>query len=104
MAHRAGQYQSLVAGRVAVHTGRGPMRSVPPRGSGWVSPVIDTRESDPPATREVVLTSWDRSMIDCERDHSIATGWDSKTKDPRPKTKDLLYICQPPLQQKSPVT
>src|SRR5207247_1760190 len=68
---------------VPPHSCRGPMRSVPPRGSGWVSgfsifdfrlPIgfiasanrksaIDNRQSrDPAATRAVVLTSWDRGL------------------------------------------
>ena len=34
------------------------MKSVPPRGSGWVSDARDLiKAADPPATREVVLTA-----------------------------------------------
>ena len=36
------------------------MRSVPPRGSGWVRGTSDCERMRPTRYREVVLTSWDR--------------------------------------------
>ena len=42
------------------------MKSVPPRGSGWVRLAVAhvtvlVAQRDPPATRVVVLTPWDRN-------------------------------------------
>src|ERR1700738_3001235 len=59
---------------------RGPMRSVPHRGSGWVR-TSRAAHRLPTRYRDVVLTSWDRGMNDGESEPSayrvvVVTSWD----------------------------
>jgi len=61
MGNGSGQYHLAVAGGpplLAISPASGPMRSVPPRGSGWVSKP-EFKHRKPTRYREVVLTSWD---------------------------------------------
>src|SRR5436190_14108148 len=59
------------------HSGRAPMRSVPPCGSGWVS-CMDEPTEEPTRYHMVVLTSRDR-------------GLDKTARMQSPKTKDQTY-------------
>src|SRR6267142_6204451 len=77
------------------HSCRGPMRSVPPRGSGWVR-TSRTVHRLPTRYRDVVLTSWDRGMNDCESDPSVysvvvLTSWDRVSSQCERDLRDPTY-------------
>jgi len=62
-----------------IHSRRGPMKSVPPRGSGWVRLACFITGA-PARYREVVLTSWDRGKRVTQHVTSAISNQKSKIK------------------------